>query len=834
MSEKRSINQISEPALKAIKSKSPEALPLRPSESGMSSADIRDKFYKFVTDDKSSIVGEIKRIVDEQNDINDVLFDFKDAVTGKEEYKTESKNIVGAVNEIHDETDALKQKLFGGSGSILSSDVLPSYVDDVLEFNGFEKFPATGATGIIYVDTVKNETYRWGGSAYILIGKDVPIAKGTGKGSIVINEGEASGDSSIAGGTTDTELIKSVLGGGYAELIEKYGDISKMSDTVLNILLSAADVGYTLEEFKRILTISPSTAEGLLAISLGASNKAQTAGAISLGFGNISGAKGYYISEIGTTDKTITLSTAQDRHEGTSGVKWKAGDRLSIVNGDRYFAEIEMVKQTSPSMTIVTLKDMPFTELAELKTVTIPLDKTYNITNPSERSVINLDKPESGAVDFGWGAIALGALNTVLGSNAFGVGYKHLIAGDFGASFGMENTVGYSAGAIGILIQALAKATFGAGCGILLTENYQAGFGKWNEENKNALLMVGNGSENKRSNAFEVLNDGTIQMRKLIAGKGCTAEGDYASSRGYETHSDGWAASSEGQGTQANGDRAHSGGHYSYADHEDSFVHGKSLKTSRHRQAIFGEYNKDNSNAVFILGNGTASGRSNAFEVISKNGVCSIKVGNTELTEEQLQQVIEQDWQEITNYIDAEIAEFDFVKVVDELPKEGLPNREYFVRKASPDTNDLFEEYAWVNTGTEEEPNWGWEFKGTKTLEIDLSDYVKKTDYATTDNEGIVRVGEGLTISTSTHKLNILNAQYEHIDAKLSNYRPVTPANLDYAVKVGLTTNAITLTDEEKAAAQTWLGIDNLIGDISAALDELHNYAQNLVNGGAS
>ena len=90
----------------------------------------------------------------------------------------------------------------------------------------------------------------------------------------------------------------------------------------------------------------------------------------------------------------------------------------------------------------------------------------------------------------------------------------------------------------------------------------------------------------------------------------------------------------------------------------------------------------------------------------------------------------EEDKEEINKYIDKEIAEFDFVKVVDELPEEGLINREYFVRKSSPDVenNDLFDEYAWINRGTAETPDCGWEFKGTKKIEIDLSDYAKK-DY---------------------------------------------------------------------------------------------------------
>lgn len=46
---------------------------------------------------------------------------------------------------------------------------LPSYVDDVLEYDNFAAFPATGAASIIYVDKATNRTYRWSGSTYIEI-----------------------------------------------------------------------------------------------------------------------------------------------------------------------------------------------------------------------------------------------------------------------------------------------------------------------------------------------------------------------------------------------------------------------------------------------------------------------------------------------------------------------------------------------------------------------------------------------------------------------------------------------------------------------------------------
>lgn len=52
---------------------------------------------------------------------------------------------------------------------------LPSYVDDVLEYNGISNFPDSGETGKIYVDTATNKTYRWGGSGYVEISASLAL-----------------------------------------------------------------------------------------------------------------------------------------------------------------------------------------------------------------------------------------------------------------------------------------------------------------------------------------------------------------------------------------------------------------------------------------------------------------------------------------------------------------------------------------------------------------------------------------------------------------------------------------------------------------------------------
>lgn len=56
-----------------------------------------------------------------------------------------------------------------GADSKIAAVYMPSYVDDVLEYANLAGFPATGASGIIYVADDTGKIYRWSGSAYIEI-----------------------------------------------------------------------------------------------------------------------------------------------------------------------------------------------------------------------------------------------------------------------------------------------------------------------------------------------------------------------------------------------------------------------------------------------------------------------------------------------------------------------------------------------------------------------------------------------------------------------------------------------------------------------------------------
>ena len=57
---------------------------------------------------------------------------------------------------------------------------LPSYVDDVLEYDRYSEFPSTGEGGKIYVNLSDGKTYRWGGTTYVEISASLALGETSG------------------------------------------------------------------------------------------------------------------------------------------------------------------------------------------------------------------------------------------------------------------------------------------------------------------------------------------------------------------------------------------------------------------------------------------------------------------------------------------------------------------------------------------------------------------------------------------------------------------------------------------------------------------------------
>lgn len=144
-------------------------------------------------------------------------------------------------------------------------------------------------------------------------------------------------------------------------------------------------------------------------------------------------------------------------------------------------------------------------------------------------------------------------------------------------------------------------------------------------------------------------------------------------------------------------------------------------------------------------------------------------------------------------------AGFDIV-VVQELPATGQKGIIYLLAKdgAAP---DVYDEYVWI------ESTQTFELIGT--TQVDLTDYVKNTDYATGTVAGVVRVGSYV----GTTALNgFLCGNPRTLEEYKSNISQTVIAKgtleniKDDYVKRGLTENALTFTDDEKAKARTLIG----------------------------
>ena len=85
------------------------------------------------------------------------------------------------------------------------------------------------------------------------------------------------------------------------------------------------------------------------------------------------------------------------------------------------------------------------------------------------------------------------------------------------------------------------------------------------------------------------------------------------------------------------------------------------------------------------------------------------------------------------------------IVIVNELPTEDIDETTlYLVPKQDPTIQDLYDEYMYINNK--------WELLGQKQIQVDLTDYVKNTDYATSSKGGVVMINQnyGLRVSNGT------------------------------------------------------------------------------------
>ena len=133
------------------------------------------------------------------------------------------------------------------NGIILTSQ-LPSYVDDVLEYNTYSDFPQEGESGKIYVDLSTNKTYRWGGSSYVEISPSLALGE-TSSTAYRGDRGKAAYDHSQLTTGNPHNVTKTDVGLGNVDNTSDLNKpISTATQTALDTKTNVADVEEMIED----------------------------------------------------------------------------------------------------------------------------------------------------------------------------------------------------------------------------------------------------------------------------------------------------------------------------------------------------------------------------------------------------------------------------------------------------------------------------------------------------------------------------------------------------------------------------------------------------------
>ena len=203
-----------------------------------------------------------------------------------------------------------------------------------------------------------------------------------------------------------------------------------------------------------------------------------------------------------------------------------------------------------------------------------------------------------------------------------------------------------------------------AGEGLVAYDKNTSVLGTYNEYKDGQSFVIGNGTDDEnRSNAFEVDDNGDVYVKgKVYVGgtganradakevgtnnwteiknrPGLNEGSDNTAVQTTRSKASGSYSFAEGCFTEASGDYSHAGGYDSVAEGVYSFAHGEAVNATARNQTVFGTYNEQNDDALFIIGNGeyvpmipnSTIIHRNAFEVMKNGDVNvqrSLKVNN--------------------------------------------------------------------------------------------------------------------------------------------------------------------------------------------------------------
>ena len=296
------------------------------------------------------------------------------------------------------------------------------------------------------------------------------------------------------------------------------------------------------------------------------------------------------------------------------------------------------------------------------------------------------------------------------------------------------------------------------------------------------------------------------------------ASGDCSHAEGDQTTASGMYSHAEGKVTQATGQGAHAEGYFTTASGDYSHAEGTKTTALNPDEHAEGYNNVSNSGKTDDLRTRHSVGigshlpdiRMNAHEIMANGDHYIYGLGGydgtnaTADTTQTLQEVINSKQETITAgtglefegntlNVTLDTTVFKVVSVLPDSPAQGDENKIHLVPAESTGTNNIYTEYAWVNSA--------WEILGEYTSEVDLTPYLKSSDaqatYAT-KTELTAHTGN----TSNPHNVTAAQVGLGNVDNTSDADKPIstaTQAALD--LKQDITDNTLETTSKTVVGA---------------------------------
>ena len=363
-------------------------------------------------------------------------------------------------------------------------------------------------------------------------------------------------------------------------------------------------------------------------------SEAVTKGSVAMGENTVAGARGFYIKSL--TPSTVTLEASNHITGMTAAPDYAVGDLFSVINGTHYAfcGKITAINGNVISYTpttshgTVSSREQPWWEYDKTSG---KADFENHIFWVPEKPLVGYDLVgENGVPVFG-AAFAVGDTCCAAADDAFVAGEENEAGGNHAVIFGVKNKGGYG--------------NFVTG-----RENLSTGL-------HSSLLgrnLKNHGDYNLVANQSNTLQKGS---HNALLGQKNTLDGSYNAVCGSNNTLTGEHCVVGGKAQWVSGSYIGAFGSHGSIKHNYVLSAGYKLQSAANAQALFGQWNKADTGAYLIVGNGNSSTRSNALTV-GKSGTRE-KVDTDAVTVAYLNAALEAERADMNAALEAERADMN-------------------------------------------------------------------------------------------------------------------------------------------------------------------------------